>query len=97
MTSFLVEVYAPGTTPDVVDSLAKDVTAAAEGLTREGTPVRYVRSIFLPEDETCLLLFEAHAREDVLAAVGRAGLPGDYLSVAIVQAGTEPGLPAVPG
>jgi hypothetical protein len=47
---------------------------AAEQLTREGTAVRWVRSVYAPEDETCLLVFEARTQEAVNRAGRRAGL-----------------------
>ncbi len=50
MKSFLVEVYAPGTSE--LSVLAAQARAAAH----DG--VRYVRSIFIPEDELCFHLFE---------------------------------------
>jgi hypothetical protein len=36
--------------------------------------VRYVRAIFVPEDETCFHLFEAASPDAVYAASERAGL-----------------------
>ena len=48
--------------------------SAAEALTREGTAVRFVRSVFVPEDETCLLVFEARTPDAVALAGRRAGL-----------------------
>jgi hypothetical protein len=47
---------------------------AAEQLTREGTPVRWVRSVYVPEEDTCLLVFEAPTAEAVDRAGRRAGL-----------------------
>jgi hypothetical protein len=40
----------------------------------EGIPVRLVRSIFVPEDETCLLLVEAPTADAVREVARRAGL-----------------------
>ena len=39
--------------------------------------VRYVHTIFVPEDETCLHLFEADSEADVWAVTRRAGLEVD--------------------
>jgi len=47
---------------------------AAEQLTREGTAVRWVRSVYVPEHETCLLVFEASTPDAVDRAGRRAGL-----------------------
>lgn len=46
---------------------------AAEQLTREGTAVRLVRSVYAPEHETCRLVFEAVAPDAVELAGRRAG------------------------
>ena len=72
MTGFLVEAYAPATS-DLVDLEARAQRAATE-LAEAGTEVRYVRAIFVPEDETCFHLFEAASPDAVHAASERAGL-----------------------
>lgn len=41
----------------------------------EGVPVRFLRSIFVPEDETCFCLFQAPSSEEVREAAHRAALP----------------------
>jgi len=56
--------------------------AAAQALSRGGTSVRYVSSIFVPEDETCFLLFEAESAAAVEAAVRRAQLAFERVSEA---------------
>jgi hypothetical protein len=47
---------------------------AAEAMRREGTPVRFLRSIFVPETDTCFLLYEAPTAGAVREAAGRAGV-----------------------
>ena len=55
-----------------------DVSAAAEQLTNEGTPVRLVRSILVPEDETCFYLFQSETGDVAVREVAaRAGLQID--------------------
>ena len=56
---------------------------AAEELTREGTPIRVLRSIFVPEDETCFYLYEAESVEAVREAARRAVLPVGSIAEAI--------------
>jgi hypothetical protein len=58
----------------VTGDAAERARRAAEELTREGTAVRWVRSVYLPEEDTCLLVFEAPTPEAVERASRRAGL-----------------------
>jgi hypothetical protein len=57
----------------VAAGLARLHRAAAE-LVDERRPVRFVRSIFVPEDETCFLLVDATSAEDVRETARRASL-----------------------
>ena len=76
MTEFLVELYVSGTDPTAVATTAQRAQHAAVELTAAGIPVHFVRSIFVPADETCLFLFEAESIE----AVRDAALPrGDLV------------------
>jgi hypothetical protein len=69
--SYLVEAYQPRS--DAARAAAR-VRAAAEAVSHAGAPVRYVSSIFVPEDETCFYVFESSSKEGVLAAIERAAL-----------------------
>jgi hypothetical protein len=55
--------------------------------------VRFVRSIFVPEDGACFQLYEAGSVEDVLEATRRAQLPVNDVSAATPgpSPGTAPG------
>jgi hypothetical protein len=72
---FLVEMYVSRADSAAVGRSAKCARRAAEDLARTGRRVRYVRSIFVPEDETCLHLYAADSAEDVCQAARRAALP----------------------
>ena len=77
MPNYLVEAYMPRSHAQEAHAAGRRARAAAEELSREGTPVLYVRTTFLPDDETCFHLFEASAEEAVeevsrRAALGRA-------------------------
>ncbi len=75
MAEFLLELYISRTDDlAVVRGAVEARVAAVEALTREGTPIRYVRSIFVPEDETCFYLYEAASVDAVREAAHRAGL-----------------------
>jgi Protein of unknown function (DUF4242) len=76
---FLLELYvARGQVEAVERDDARARRAAAE-LRRSGTAVRYVRSIYIPEDETCFLIYEADTLEAVRRAASRASLPVDRI------------------
>ena len=70
MTSWLVEGYAPISTD--LKEVQERAREAASGLTLVGTPVRYVRTIFVREDETCFHVFEAASVESVREVARRA-------------------------
>jgi hypothetical protein len=60
-----------------------DLSGAADQLTREGDRVQLLRSVFVPEDETCFFLFEAESREAVAEAARRCGLRFERLVEAV--------------
>ena len=74
---FLVERYVGPADRRDPAAVAKALRRCARELTREGEPVRYVRSIFLPADETCLDLYVAASAHAVREATTRAGLSYD--------------------
>ena len=77
--SYVVELQLPaGEAPDVAGACERARTAA-EQLAREGTAVRWVRSVYVPEADACLLVFEASTPEAVDRAGRRAGLTYDRI------------------
>lgn len=68
---------------------ARAARQASEQLSLEGTLVRYVRSIFIPEDETCLHLYQAESVEAVRTAASRASLRLERVTEAILDAGVS--------
>jgi hypothetical protein len=83
MSRYLAELYLPKTSPDDLREIAVRARAAAEEMTREGTPVRYLRALFLGKDETCFHLYEAGSAELVLAASRRAAIPVERVTEAL--------------
>ena len=69
---YLVETYVAGGTVD--PSTTARAREAAEKLSRPGEAVRHLRSILLPEDETCFHLFEGEALQAVERVSEAAGL-----------------------
>lgn len=76
MPSYLVESYAAGR---VVEDQGERARLAAE----LGTGVRYVRTTFLPGDETVLHVFEAPSLGAVRRAVRRSALQCDRIIEAV--------------
>jgi hypothetical protein len=74
MPSFLVETFLPR--GDTGGRRAQDraTSSAAEALTRDGTPIRFGGSIYVPEDEICFYSFDAPTLGDVERIAERAGL-----------------------
>lgn len=79
MAEFLVELYLACADGDTITDQAR---AAAEAVSRGGAHVRCVSSIFVPEDETCFILYEADTVEDVQQAATRAGLVYERVALA---------------
>lgn len=84
-----MELYVSRTDAVAVERGAARARLAAEQLTREGTPVRYLRSIFVPEDETCFYLYEATTADAVHEATRRAALPIDRVTEAVTRRATR--------
>ena len=82
MPEFLVELYVAHHDHVAARSHAERAAQVTDDLTREGRAVRCVRSIFVPEDETCFLLYEALTADVVDEAVRRAGIEHAHISTA---------------
>jgi len=74
MQSYAVEVYAPKGGDAEFRAVVARLQQAAEALTREGTPITYRRSLFLPTDETSFHVVEGASRAAVIEAARRAAL-----------------------
>lgn len=82
MTAYLLELYVAKANEDKLAGGADRARAAAAAVTREGSRVTYLRSIFVPEDETWLLLYEADSAAAVREAAARAGLSFERIAEA---------------
>jgi hypothetical protein len=83
MPRYLVEAYVPRSCAREAYAAERDARAAAYELVREGTPVRYVRMTFLPDDETCFHIFEAASEQAVGEACRRAGIAAGRIVTAV--------------
>ena len=86
MREFIGEQYLATDDARAVADRAGAARAAADQLRCEGTPVHYVRSIFIPDDETCIHLYRADSIEAVRAAAARACLHLERIAEAIGDA-----------
>ena len=89
MPEYVLELYVARSDAAAMSSAARRARLAAEALTGEGTEVRYLRSIFVAEDETCFLLYEAASADTVRTAAGRAGLPFDHVAEVVAESITK--------
>ena len=88
MPSYLVETYlARGDAGRRVVCERRARSVAAE-LTGQGTPVRFDRTIHLPEDEICFFVFEAPSATDTALAAQRAEL-GPLRVIEAILSGEE--------
>ena len=75
MTEFLIELYLSPGKPGEVEHLTSCARAAAKEQSAKGVSVRYVRSISVPEEQTCFVFYDAPSpeaasgREDVLSVL----------------------------
>jgi len=72
--SYLAEAYLARQRASELRTHERRARAAAKKLTRQGVPIRFVRSIFVPADEICFYVFEAISAQAVGAACERAAL-----------------------
>jgi hypothetical protein len=80
---YLVETYVPHSRTQDVHAAELRVRALAEELSREGTPVRHVRTTFVPGDETCFLFFQAASEEAVGELCRRAAIDSPRIVLAV--------------
>ena len=83
MKTYLGEAYLPRSRAAALDEAVKRLEAAA-GSPPDGAPaVRYVRSTFVPDDETCFHVFEAISADAVREAGERAFVTFDRIVEAV--------------
>ena len=74
MPSYLVETYLARNRAGERDARERRARSAAAELTQERAPVRFERSIYVPEDEICFFVFDAPSGRDAALAADRAEL-----------------------
>jgi hypothetical protein len=75
MSYFVVKRELPGVTPEALQSAGLRAKSCCAEMTREGQPVRWVRSFYLPQSSQTHCYFEAASRLAVEEANKRARIP----------------------
>lgn len=88
MPSYLVETFLPRGGEGERTTRERRARSAAEKLTRQGTRVRFERTIHVPEDEICFFVFDAPSGGDAALAAQLAEL-GPLRVVEAVSSGKE--------
>lgn len=83
LSRFLVELDRPDVMSAEIQALAERSRAVAAEMRGEGASLRYLRTIYVPEDGRCFLLFEGGSAIEVGEAGRRAGLAPARLVEAI--------------
>lgn len=79
MSVFMVERSLKGIAMEELAGAQKAAIGKSAEVSEEGSPVRYIRTTFAPEDGRCMCLFEADKEEDVRRVNDEAGLPYDRI------------------
>ncbi len=75
MSEYLLEFYVARDDDRGASDGGESVRVAAEELTRRGSAIHVRWSMFVPDEETCFVLFEAESPEAVSDAAVLANLP----------------------
>jgi hypothetical protein len=70
----MVERYVSRVDVDTFMEAARRTASAAAAMTEQGVPVRYLGSVYVPEEECSFCCFEARDVESVREANDRAGV-----------------------
>ncbi len=89
MAKYMVERHLPGIKPEELAAAAARAKATTAEMSEEGTPVRYLRSTFVPGEEKCYCLFEGPSEVAVRQANERAEIPLESITEALHIASEE--------
>lgn len=77
MPTYAVQRNLPGITMEQLGAAQKAAIETSERVSEEGTPVRYIRSNYYPQDSRCTCLFEAPDKAAVERVNREASIPFD--------------------
>ncbi|MGN6169645.1 MAG: nickel-binding protein, partial [Solirubrobacteraceae bacterium] len=92
MNSYLIERYLPGLSEAEIRAALERLEEACAELSAKGNPVRYVGSMFLPEEETCFCRLDGDSPRTAAKANELAKLPFARITagLAITPTGSMP-------
>jgi hypothetical protein len=82
-STYILELFRPRASSDTLEQMAERVCASADAAREAGADVRYLRTLFLPEDETCFFVFSAPSSESVRRACEHAGIASGRVVAAV--------------
>lgn len=91
MAKYMVERSLPGLSGDQLAAAAAKAKTTAAEMSRQGVPVRYLRSTFVPGENKCYCLFEGPSAQAVKEANERAELPFERIVEAVHVASEDVG------
>lgn len=83
MTVYMVERNLKGIAMNDLAAAQQVAINTAKSYAAKGTPMRYIRSTFAPEDGRCMCLFEAGSADDVRRLNDEAKLPYSHVVEAL--------------
>ena len=83
MSVYMVERSLKGIPMSDLAAAQQAAIATTKSMTEQGTPVRYIRSTFVPESGACMCLFEADDAAAVKRANETARIPFDRVVEAL--------------
>ena len=83
MAKYMVERHLPGIKTEELAGAAARAKETTAKMTEEGTPVRYLRSTFIPGEEKCYCLFEGPNEDSIREANQRAEIPFERVTEAM--------------
>jgi hypothetical protein len=83
MQVYMVERSLKGIPMEALAAAQKRAIETSQKLSQEGTPVRYIRSTFVPEEGSCRCLFAAERPEDVKRVNELAQIPFERIVPAL--------------
>jgi hypothetical protein len=83
MSVYMVERSLKGISMEQLGAAQQRAIRTAQEMTAEGTPIRYIRSTFVPDSGQCMCLFDGSDAEQVKTLNQKANIPFDKVVPAL--------------